>query len=645
MNRGLLFLVLLPAFAFRMQAQTLLTYGNNKVDIKEFSRAYNKLYPGPVTNKEKTVREYLDLFINSRLKVQEAIERRYDTLSSFIDEVSTLRQQIIENYMTDHESVNILAEEAFDRSRKDIQAAHVFIPYKNENGVSDSALSKLKIREAHMELMAGKNFEAVAEKYSADPAVKQNRGNLGFITVFSLPYEFENIIYSLSAGKFSSPYKSSFGYHIFKNSSERKAVGKMKASQILLTFPPGSDETAKKQTAKLADSLYQRLLKGDDFAKLAVLFSNDYVTAASGGQLPEFGVGAYNPDFEKIVFALPANGAISRPFLTSYGYHIVKRISLTPPAAVKNKKSLEELKVQLEKDPRIDMAREMLYKKIIAKAGLKEAEVSKTDLQAFADGILDNKMTQRMLTVNRETLLFMLGSQPKNAGELMDYAQANRWTANGMQKSLEQIISEFKQQTAFDYYRNHMEEYNEDFRLQMNDMRTGNLFFDIMMREVWSKAQSDTAGQKDYFEHNKKKYIWKNSADAVVFYCADENTAQQLRMAVSGNPSGWKNMLQQYSDRTLYDSSRIESSKIPGIKKLTPKAGLITPVEKNKDENSASFAYITKIYPLPAAKTFNDAKNDVVADYQNELDTRWIAELRKKYPVKVDEAVLRSMLK
>jgi peptidyl-prolyl cis-trans isomerase SurA len=247
--------------------------------------------------------------------------------------------------------------------------------------------------------------------------------------------------------------------------------------------------------------------------------------------------------------------------------------------------------------------------------------------------------------VNRETLLFMLGGHPKNAGELMDYAQANRWTANGTQKPLEQIIGEFKQQTAFDFYRNHLEEYNEEFRLQMNDMRTGNLFFDIMMKEVWSKAQNDTAGQRDYFERNKKKYIWKNSADAVVFYCADENTAQQLRMAVSGNPSGWKNMLQQYGDRTLYDSSRIESSKIPGIKKLTPKAGLITPVEKNKDDNSASFAYIIKIYPQPAAKIFNDAKNDIITDYQTELDRRWIAALRKKYPLKVDEAVLRFMLK
>jgi peptidyl-prolyl cis-trans isomerase SurA len=641
----LFFVLLVSAATFRMQAQTLLTYSNNKVDVKEFSRAYNKLYPGPVANKEKSIREYLDLFINSRLKVQEALERRYDTLPSFIDEVNTLRQQIIETYMTDQEGLNMLADEAFSRSQKDIQAAHIFIPYRHENNVSDSAMSKLKIREAHMELMTGKSFEAVAEKYSADPEVKQNKGTLGFITVFSLPYEFENIIYRLSAGKFSPPYKSSFGYHIFKNISERKAAGKMKASQILLTFPPGSDEAAKKQTAKRADSLYQRLIKGDDFAKLAGLFSNDYVTAASGGQLPEFGVGTYSPDFEKAVFALPANGAISKPFLTSHGYHIVKRNSLTPPSAIKNKKTLEDLKVQLEKDPRIDVTKELLYKKIIAKAGLKEAEINMSELQSFADGVLDNKQMQRVLNINNETLLFMLGGHPKNAGDLMTYAQTNRWLPNGVSKPLQQLIDELKQQAAFDHYREHMEEYNEDFRLQMNDMRTGNLFFDIMMKEVWSKAQNDTTGQKDYFNQNKKKYRWTNSADAVVFYCADENTAQQLRNAVSKNHSGWKNMLQNYGDRTLYDSSRIESSKIPGIKKLIPKAGMVTSVEKNKDDNSASFAYIIKTYPQPAAKTFNEAKNDVVTDYQNAVDTLWIAELRKKYPVKVDEAVLGSILK
>src|SRR5215510_9303397 len=114
-----------------------------------------------------------------------------------------------------------------------------------------------------MELRSGKSFDQVALKFSADPSVAQNKGHLGYITVFSLPYQFENIIYNLAPGKYSAPYKSNSGYHIFKNVAERKAVGRIKASQILVAVPPGTDSPTKNKLSQLADSLYNRLQKGD----------------------------------------------------------------------------------------------------------------------------------------------------------------------------------------------------------------------------------------------------------------------------------------------------------------------------------------------------------------------------------------------
>ncbi|MEI2737819.1 MAG: peptidylprolyl isomerase [Chitinophagaceae bacterium] len=94
---------------------------------------------------------------------------------------------------------------------------------------------------------------------------------------------------------------SKIGYHIFKNLGERKAAGKIKAQQILLAIPPGADDAAKKQLASLADSLYKRIIAGDNFNHLAAAFSNDYVTAASGGTMPDIGVGQYDPAFEKMI--------------------------------------------------------------------------------------------------------------------------------------------------------------------------------------------------------------------------------------------------------------------------------------------------------------------------------------------------------
>src|SRR5215207_6934429 len=217
--KPLLFIITFLLGSFSLPAQTLFTYADKSVSANEYLKAFNKVYPAPVTDKAKKIREYLDLYINSKLKIHEATARGYDTMPGFVEEFTALRNQVIENYMTDAESLNALVNEAFDRSQKDIKVQHIFIPYYSGVNYSDSSVVKLKMQEAFMELQSGKSFDDVALKFSADPSVAENKGNLGYITVFSLPYQFENIIYALSPGKFSGPYRSNSGYHIFKNIS------------------------------------------------------------------------------------------------------------------------------------------------------------------------------------------------------------------------------------------------------------------------------------------------------------------------------------------------------------------------------------------------------------------------------------------
>jgi peptidyl-prolyl cis-trans isomerase SurA len=523
---------------------------------------------------------------------------------------------------------------------------HIFIPYCLGVNYSDSAVVKLKMQEAFMELQSGKNFDDVALKFSADPSVTDNKGDLGYITVFSLPYQFENIIYNLAPGKFSAPYRSNSGYHIFKNISERKAVGRMKLSQILIAVPPGSDAAAKAKMAALADSIYNRLQKGDDFGKLATLFSNDVVSSASNGLMPEFGLGTYDPVFESAAFALPKDGAISKPFLTNHGYHIIKRMSLIPPAVEKNKKNLDIIRTIVEKDGRINVAKDKLYNKVLAKAGFKQFNVDQAMLQMYMDSVLASRPPSLGNPVNKTTALFSVGDKTKVVNDFVAYSISNRYNPDGSgMKPFNVLSEEFKKNTVMEYYRDHLEDFNEEFNLQMKELKDGNLFFDIMMKEVWSNAQSDTTGQRTFYNQNKSKYNWKYSADAVIFYCGDEATAKTFRDILVKDKSKWKEALENFSDRITSDSARFEITKIPGANKTTAKAGMITTPVKNKDDNSSAFALIFKIYPTPGQKSFADARGDVVSDFQDSIDKKWIGELKKKYPVKVNEEVLKSIAK
>jgi len=629
---------------FRCGAQTLFTYGSHAVDVSEFQRAYQKNNPGAAGNKEKSIREYLGLYINSKLKIAAAYEQRLDSLPALKEEIRNIREQIIGNYLIDPEGMNLLMKEAFERSQKDIRVSHIFIPVKSK---TDTAEAAGKIKAAYTELKNGKSFEEVALAYSQDPSVKINKGDIGFITVFSLPYYFESAIYSLRPGNYSQPVKSDIGYHIFKNSAERKAAGRVRAAQILLGFPPGSDETIKKKTGRLADSLYQLLQKGADFAALAKEFSNDYISAASGGMMQEFGVGAYDPAFEQAAFGLKKDGEISQPVLTEYGYHIIKRITKAEiPSSPDDKSFALNLKTRIEQDERIESVKEKLYQRIITTAGFKESAYNRDDLWKFSDSLLNRAVFGQSLTVSGETPLFRLGEKMMTALDWIAYAQSNRYSPDGSGLiAYPDLLEKFKRFVATEYYRENLEKYNDDFRIQMNEFKDGTLFFEIMTREVWNKAQTDSAGQQNFFEKNKNKYNWKQSAAALIFYCTDTSVASDARKMAADSNFSREEILKRFGDKIVVDSGRFELEQIPGYKKEPIAAGKVTGISRNSGDETATFARIVKMYTKPEPKNFADARGAVINDYQEELDKRWTDELKKKYPVKVDERVLKTLFK
>jgi peptidyl-prolyl cis-trans isomerase SurA len=247
MHKKIWFVIIGSIMIMTASSQTLFTYGGQPVDAKEFIRAFNKNNQASSSNKSKAMRDYLELYINSKLKVQEAIDRGYDTLPMIKSEMENLRMQIIENYMSDPKTEEKLLNEAFQRSLKDIHVAHIFISFKNSAGIEDTIAANQKLRTVQQRLQKGEDFMKVAQEISDDPAAKNNKGDIGYITVFSLPYEIENIVYTTPPGKYSQPLRSKSGFHIFKNLGERKGMGKMKAQQILLAFPPDSDEYSNKQ--------------------------------------------------------------------------------------------------------------------------------------------------------------------------------------------------------------------------------------------------------------------------------------------------------------------------------------------------------------------------------------------------------------
>jgi peptidyl-prolyl cis-trans isomerase SurA len=634
---------ILTALAFALtgtvaSAQTLFTYGGEAVSAQEFLKAYQK--NNTAAKSPDALKSYLELYIASRLKVREAKERGYDTLPQLLADLDNLRAQILPGYLTDDESIKALVKEAFQRSQKDLHIAHIFIAATN----NDTAAAYQKAQQAYQQLKGGKPFATVAQTFSDDPSAKNNDGDMGYVTAFTLPYEFENIVYRTPVGQVSAIHKSKAGYHIFKNLGERKAVGQLRAAQILLAYPPDADAATKERVKKQADSIYNRLLKGDDFGKLAAQLSADPVSAAANGQVPVFGVGQYDPAFESVAFGLAKDGAISKPFQTAHGWHIVKRLGVEAvPADFNSAKVQDELPDRVKASDRIQTTNNAAIQKAMAQ--FKAASFTPASLWAYSDSLLNNKPGATASGLQAQSALFQLGSDAATVDNWIRFAQANRFKSDGSGlKSYTQLWDEFVAATAMEYYKKHLELFNPAFKAQMDEFKDGNLFFEIMQREVWNKAQTDSVALLTYYNQHKDKYIWKESADAVVFYASDIPTAQLFYKELSKAPQNWRTIAGNFGDQIVADSNRFEIEQIPGATK-TSKAGSVSPLVPNKEDNTASCSYIVKRYMKPEPRDFAASRGLVINDYQADLEKQWLEQLKKKYPVVVDEKVLATLLK
>lgn len=627
-------------------AQVLFTYGGKPVTKNEFLKAYNKNNTDGQPS-DKSYRDYLELFVRFKLKVQSALDKRLDTLSNQQAELQGFRNQVVESFMRDEGSLNEMVKESILRSKKDIHLAHIFVAVKTDAPLDQVKKAEDKINAAWAQLQKGQDFGKIATEYSEDPSVADNKGDVGYITTLVLPYELENTIYATAVGKNSAPIRSKAGYHIFRNLGERPGFGRMKAAQILLSFPPNTSDAQKNEIKKLADSIYNVLTKGSDFKALVALYSNDNISWQAGGEMIEFGVGQYEQSFENAAYALKKDGDISAPVLTSYGYHIIKRLQQKPIVDdTTNAELKEDVKQRMATTDRIDVSKKFLYKKILRLTGFKKYPVNDKHLFVFMDSLLQKKKKPVFTDITAKTPLISFTKKTITVKDLEAYLETIR-AYEGIRagKTEQDLLNDWYETTVFDYYRQHLEDYNKDFAYQLNEFKEGNLLFEIMQRTIWDPASIDTVGLNKYYNEHKAKYMWERSADAIILTCTSAEASDEFRDKIKQNYKDWKKYLDGSAGKLQGDSGRFELSQIPVVERTNFTEGLVTANVKNESDNTVTFAYIIKIYPDREPRSFNDARGFVINDYQEALEANWIADLKKKYPVKINEEVVKSLPK
>lgn len=571
--------------------KVLMTIDGQPVMASEFLYIYEKNNQESALE-QKNMDEYLDLFINFKLKVHEAEANGIDTTEAFKKELSGYRAQATPKYMKDEAAIDSLVEMSYRRIAEDRRGAHIAIqcPMTADDSTVEAALAqintirervttgvekKVKVKGKWKKVREPEDFFAVALETSSDPSVQENKGELGWITPFRYVYPFENAVYTTKVGEVTPVFRTAYGFHIALV-EERRDHEEVAAAHIMKMTPRGDEEA--EAAAKVAiDSLYELVKNGANFAEVAKAQSDDKGSAMRGGDLGWFGRGYMVKPFEEAAFALKDSGEISAPIKSDFGWHIIM---------LKGKRGIQPLEEmresilkKVQRDERIKEADASFIRKARAEYNL-PAEMSDEDVRAYADSHLEDKYPE-----------------------------------------LKNLVKEY---------------------------HDGILLFDISLEQVWDKASQDKEGLEAYFQAHKADYPWTEPRfKGFVVQCKNANLEKAVR-AIIRNAD--RDSVESYINSRINISDSITYVKCTrglwtlGQNKIVDKLGFKQ--KKVEFKTNSEFPHVFVVgKKLKAPEEFADERGKVTSDYQDYLEAEWVKQLREKYPVVVDETVFESLKK
>ncbi len=618
--------LIITNLTFSQDTHTLVTIGDQNYGIEEFDFIYNK--NNSYTEDPKSKKEYVDLFVNYKLKVHEAIAQGLDTLPSFKKEYGYYKDELAKPYLSDKSITENLKKEAYERLNQEVNASHILIRIPKSSTPEDTLKAYNKIKSIQERIKNGEDFNKLAQELSEDPSAKKNMGKLGFFSGFMMVYPFESAAYNTPVNEVSNIVKTSFGYHLIKVHAKRKNRGELRTAHIMMMFPPNApSDVIDKKKAKI-DSIYQLVLNGEDFGTLAQNFSEDRKSATNNGELPWFGSGRMIPEFSEPAFKLDTIGAFSDIVRTPYGFHIIK---LLEKRGTKSYEEMEdEITQKISRDERAFKGKQSVINRLKKEYNYTQNDSILNSIKENAKlpNISDDDFFASMADAQQTVVTF--SSQKIKIGDLTEYLKSNRqFTKNRKAALIDQLLNTYLEDQILDFEKSQLENKYPEYRFLLNEYHDGLLIFEVSQKEIWNKASADTIGIKNYYNSHKAEYFEPEKLVGTAYFTKDKSTLKSI-----------KAQLKITSDITTDSLKQIISGKnfkcINGSFSKGEYAAIdknIWKIKKSEGKIDTDFPYvyaIGKIVPKQYKK-LEETKGQVISDYQNEIEKQWIAKLKEKY--------------
>ncbi|WP_299437543.1 peptidylprolyl isomerase [uncultured Aquimarina sp.] len=622
----------------------LLMVNNSPVYTSEFKRVYLKNIDLVKDESQKDIDEYLELFINYKLKLEEAKEQGLNKKESYLKELAGYKKQLSSGYLTDTEASDALVKEAYDRLQERVHASHILITVKAGASPKDTLAAYEKITEARNKIIGGADFKETAVQYSQDPSVKKNGGDLGWFSAFRMVYPFEQAAFTTAVGEVSKPFKTRFGYHIVKVNNKEKSLGEVTVAHIMVAF---DKEKTEEQAEERIREIRSQLKQDASFESLAKQYSDDRNTAVNGGKINKFGQGALNSEnFEKAAFALESPGELSEPVKTKYGWHIIKLLEKHPPKTFNESKG--ELTQRIKKDSRSKLITKSFMNSLKEKYALKRNE----EAIAYFKKIVPVTISKEKWEVpndddNLKKSIFSIGNENFSYMDFATFVQqrgTGKTNISDVSVFVETMYNDYESSILLEYYEEHLEEDNQDFANVISEYRDGLLLFDLMESKIWNAAKNDSVGLRKFYESRKEQYLQQKSYKVVKASSSKQELIDKVQVLIEkGNAIDEikKEVNTSDTDMVLFSEEKLTKGENNVTDKFSGKKDQIVIVNEN---NYITLIKVLEVMPA-RVKTFEETKGKVINDFQEDLEEKWLSELRKKYAVELNQKTLKKIKK
>ncbi|MBQ6072040.1 MAG: peptidylprolyl isomerase [Bacteroidales bacterium] len=498
----------------------LMKVGNEKVSKGEFVSAYQKNNLISEAS-EKDLREYLELYANYRMKVQEAESLRMDTSVAFQRELSSYKNQSAQQYLTDAEVTDQLLNEAYERSKYQIRASHILLRCLPTAQPKDTLAAYHKALQIRNEILNGLDFAEAAVKYSEDESARDfvnpqtkrfhygNKGDLGYFSVMEMIYPFETGAFNTPLGQVSMPVRTQFGYHLIYVRDKVPAMAKIFISQIFINDSLALRGEARPEIkAKLAE--IQTALKTNSFEEVVTQFSEDVASKEKQGRMDPFTPNRRPGNYVAAAIKLKP-GQHSEPVASLLGWHILRLDSIVYSTV--NEETRFMLKNKLSRDARSQKSKASLLNKL--KKEYNYSEKGKAAAMKFFKKNLPESYFQStrvaidsLKGIEKLKPMCTYADQKITALEFARFVSRFQGTQLNVpvENFLEQIFQKLVGDKMLQYENTQLTSKYPEYRELVKEFHDGMLLYEINAKKVWNAAIQDSVGLERYYESVKTEY-------------------------------------------------------------------------------------------------------------------------------------------